>query len=571
MKRFVEKTGFWILLGLFLTFFSSIPYFLLGEQSIITYHDQLDGEILTYILRGRHFLENLSCYPELMNGIPSNGIVTPAPAFVLLYALFEPFHAFIISLNIVKFVAYSSMFLLLSTMTKRRYISFFCSVVFMMLPFYPVYGLCIPAQPLVWYAFKQVPQAKKKVPYLLLVAIYAACSSLALVGYAILIVAGIYCIIQFFKKDYKRALASSLLVCCMGIVYALLNYELVLQLLGFTNEFVSHKTELNHTALAYTDSISHILLTGAPYTESNQRWMLPLFVMTLLPMIAFRHHKDLVCKASKLLYLLIGQFMIALFYAFYHGNMMVGYINSTTGIFHTFNFDRFSWLMTVIWYVALAVALDLMVDEIAQINAAVLIAPALTAIYCFLLLIAALYINDLRFNLSKLLKPDYYMLTWKQFFAEDIFKQIDDDLNQDKSTYRVISLGITPSAAAYNGFYCLDAYSNNYSLAYKHEFREIIAAELEKDSYIQNYFDNWGNRCYTFSQEYGTYTNIEKKWNGGYHDLDLNLEKLKEMGCKYIFAATWILDAEKKGLKMLNGHAYESEGSWYNIYVYEIQ
>ncbi|MBO5281674.1 MAG: hypothetical protein J6B43_00890, partial [Lachnospiraceae bacterium] len=62
-----------------------------------------------------------------------------------------------------------------------------------------------------------------------------------------------------------------------------------------------------------------------------------------------------------------------------------------------------------------------------------------------------------------------------------------------------MSLGITPAAALYNGFYCLDGYSNLYPLEYKHEFREIIARELEKSEGVRVYFDAWGNRCYLFN------------------------------------------------------------------------
>lgn len=44
----------------------------------------------------------------------------------------------------------------------------------------------------------------------------------------------------------------------------------------------------------------------------------------------------------------------------------------------------------------------------------------------------------------------------------------------------MISVGIYPAAAAYNGFHCLDGYSNNYPLEYKHAFRQIMEGELDK-------------------------------------------------------------------------------------------
>ena len=53
---------------------------------------------------------------------------------------------------------------------------------------------------------------------------------------------------------------------------------------------------------------------------------------------------------------------------------------------------------------------------------------------------------------------DYYALDWDKFFAEDIFSQINMAIGEPQENYRVISVGIYPAAAAYNGFYCLDGY-----------------------------------------------------------------------------------------------------------------
>src|SRR5699024_9806710 len=74
-------------------------------------------------------------------------------------------------------------------------------------------------------------------------------------------------------------------------------------------------------------------------------------------------------------------------------------------------------------------------------------------------------------------------------------------IGKETDTYKVGSAGLYPSIALYNGFYCIDGYSNNYSLEYKHEFRKIIENELNKNESLKAYFDDWGNRCYLFSSE----------------------------------------------------------------------
>ncbi|MCM1561858.1 MAG: DUF6044 family protein, partial [Butyrivibrio sp.] len=125
-----------------------VPFLILGEGSIITYHDQLDGELFSYLLTAKYLFTDIRVYPEIMNGLPAAGAVPPAPLFVLLYVFFKPFPAFMLSQWIIYLTAFLGMYLLLLRLTKREFISFSIAVIFMLLPFYPVYGLCIPGQPL---------------------------------------------------------------------------------------------------------------------------------------------------------------------------------------------------------------------------------------------------------------------------------------------------------------------------------------------------------------------------------------------------------------------------------------
>lgn len=84
-------------IGLLLSFLMMMPYLLLGTGSIVTYHDQLDGELLNYILSAKYFFTDVRVYPELLNGLPATGAIPPAPLFVLFYMVLEPFAAFMLS------------------------------------------------------------------------------------------------------------------------------------------------------------------------------------------------------------------------------------------------------------------------------------------------------------------------------------------------------------------------------------------------------------------------------------------------------------------------------------------
>ena len=176
-------------------------------------------------------------------------------------------------------------------------------------------------------------------------------------------------------------------------------------------------------------------------------------------------------------------------------------------------------------------------------------------------------------NVKKFLNNTEPGITWQDFYAEDVYAQVEAYIKKttgrEKDEYRVISLGICPGAALYNGFYCLDGYSNNYSLEYKHAFREIIAPQLEQSEYLKEYFDAWGNRCYLFSAQIPGYYTVEK---GGFYftDFSMNTEAFKALGGKYVFSAGYIDNAENTGLKLACEQPFETAESYYRIYIYEL-
>ena len=65
--------------------------------------------------------------------------------------------------------------------------------------------------------------------------------------------------------------------------------------------------------------------------------------------------------------------------------------------------------------------------------------------------------------------------------------------------------------------------------------------------WLKKYFDEWGNRCYLFSNEIPGYYNIEKGsfW---YSDLQIDTVALKSLGCDYILSAAYVVNAEEIGL-----------------------
>lgn len=599
-----HKKNCYLAAGLVLSCLFMIPYFLLGGGSIVTYHDQLDGELFSYLLTAKYLFTDIRVYPEIMNGLPAAGAVPPAPLFVLLYAAFKPFTAFMISQWIIYLTAFLGMYLLLMRLTGREFISFSIAVIFMLMPFYPVYGLCIPGQPLLFFAVLALFDKERRsavsssfprkagyyfsadsIFYYLIIFFYGISSSLVLAGFACLLLLGGSALIHTITalRQKKRGLLSlwlSLIVLLAS--YISVNSGLIRQVLFPGNTYISHKTEMILSPQNFSDYFKEAFTTGISYAQSFHLvlFILMLFCLLLFFINAVVKKESLFSGSDKLpllkaLRVLLFIFLTCLFYAFYHGHFITEIRNISGGILKTFNLDRVCWLLPTAWCILAGYLLSFIAGlrehKTAARSCSLCLKYGIISATLGIWGITVLLHSPLRPNLSKLLKGgDYYALDWDRFFAEDIFSQIDSAIGKPKDSYHVISIGIYPAAAAYNGFYCLDGYSNNYPLEYKHTFRRIMEDELEKSDYIRDFFDNWGNRCYITTAEQANYYTFEKKWNSVIYDLDLNTDVLKELDCRYVFSAAYLMNAEEKGLTLLREAPFETEGSWYHIYVYAV-
>ncbi len=572
IKAMLNSKKHLFILGTVVTLAMLLPFWILGEDSVITYHDQLDGEVLTYILNAKYLFTGAENYPELMNGIPSGGMVSPAPAFVLLFKLLPPFGAFMTMLTVVKLVAFGSMFLLLCELTERKWAAFLCAICFMALPFYAVYGLCIPGQPLLFFAIRRLQKEEGwgSLKWYGAIVLYGLCSSLALVGFACLLLMGVWGLAKLLQKKYRSFFKMVWAAGVLGVTYLLTNLELVKQLFGGT-DYVSHKSEIVFQAVSFWEAAKALILTGDAYTEAQQKYMLPLIGLAFLVLLVQLIKKKRVGNRYYLYALCTNAVMIVLT-AFYRADFMVECRNVWTGVLHDFNLGRIAWLLTVQWYLLLVTSIDILLDAVKEIKGAKLWS-AVAGGGCVLTLgavfLTAVYISDVKPNVMKILKGgDYYMMTWEQFYAEDLFDEVEELIGKPKEEYRVVSLGIYPAAAAYNGFYCLDAYSNNYDVEYKHQFRKIMEKELEKSDYLAGWFDGWGNRCYLVLAESNTYFTFEKRWIPVSNEVDFDYEQLRNMGCEYMVSASYIMEAESMGLTLLNPEPIQTEGSWYRLWVY---
>ncbi len=583
----------WFGLGIFAVMVMLIPYLVLGQDAIFAYHDQLDGELIAYILQAKHLLQG-DLLPEFLNGASKTTLTMPAPLFCVLFRIMSPFAALVVMQMLGSLVGYLGMYLLARENGSVRWIAMVVAVLYAYLPFLPVYGLSQYGIPLLVWCLLQCKKGKKYIWALGYGLFYALTSSLVLVGFGVLGLILVWSAYEFLvvkrqKKENSSVRKMLTVWAIMLVAYVVENISLFKQLFLGGQEAASHKVEYAMQESSFGDSFLQYLLQGGQHSEDYHLWIsigvVAVVIISIICLRIFegilptkehdtRRTKDIRRQIGVIGICLVINICFVLVAALWDSSLGIE-LRSNLQVLGAFQLDRLLWMAPCFWYLMYACAGNLLLIMLP--NAKNFERIFLCAAFAGLILVAlvtgkdVLLGSNLKPNIQKMRNPEYQALSFNDYYAVGVLEQVEDYIldsqGKEKEQYKVASLGIDPAAALYHGFYCIDGYSNNYSLQYKHVFREVIAAELDKSSYLQAYYDDWGNRCYLLSAECPGYYTIEK---GGFffQNLEINIQALQELGCQYIFSAAYIQNAEEIGLELLREKSFETEDSYYQIYLY---
>lgn len=584
IKREDYKVLFW--LGMAVVFCQMIPYIVLGEGTVIRYHDQLDGEMIGYILQAKYLFQG-EMLPEFMGGSLKTALTMPAPGFVLLFCTGQYFLSYVLMHLIEIMVAYIGMYLLAKEMNCNTFFAVVIAGVFSYLPFFPVYGLSQFGIPLLIWFWIRVGKNQNHRGAIIYSFFYAFCSSLVLVGFGILLMMFVEIAVSLIKNrckledaDFKKCIYTR--VGCMmmaGCVYVLENMRLIFQMLGIGagGKVVSHKIEYALERADFKDTLRAMLIEGGSHSLDYHVYIILGSIVGLIVCILWGRKIIDKIQWKKLIRLYVWIVLFIFLAAFWESNSSV-YLRNNVGILGSVNFSRVMWITPTLWYLSAAMILgnlNIIWNKTDVRRRIVTDISAVLFMLCFVMIgIKAIWNGEYAANVCRIIQRDYKSISFEEYYAVGVLDQVKDyiyeNTKEEPKDYKVLSLGIDPAAAYYHGFYCLDGYSNNYSVEYKHKFREIIAPELNKNDYLRSNYDNWGCRCYLWYDKVPGYFTIEKG-TSYFWDYDINTEAAKEMGAKYILSAVYIVDAEETGLKLVREEPFETEDSYYAIFLYEIQ
>lgn len=551
---------FWLGAGVCLLLY--IPILVLNVDMRAIYHDEFDGELLSYILQARHLMDEE--LPELFCGTPKTAMTPPAPALVLLYRILSPKWSFFVSYVAIAILSFAGMYITAYELTKEGWIASLTAVLFSILPFYPVYGLSVMGQPLLLAAFMKM-RTNRLFAYLV-IAFFVLNSSLVLVGYADIIIVSLLVVYMIVKKNHYTA-RYALGWAEMVLGYAVMNLTLVRDILFPDGSFQSHRTELVATASSPAINFMETISKGIYHAASDHQYIL-IFSLLTVAYGFFRFSKFSKTTKKQFGYmcgLLCCTVAIAVLRAFFNWNPIVNVRNSIGGPLLFFQIDRFTWLYPALWYMIMALSL-VIISESVDIKSLKIIILTSFVVSCtiFVWNDSTIKENTKAFMDGRYASQGYASV--EEFFQPGLFSKAEKVIGREKQQYRVCSIGLYPSIALYNGFNCVDGYSNNYPAEYKHSFRKVIAKELSKDDNLKRYYDNWGNRCYVFSSEIGKHYYIPKTAKMSIKNLEVDFKSLREMKCEYLFSSVPVYNCND--IKLLS--RLHDDESVYDVYVYKI-
>ena len=561
-------TLWWI--GILITVVFFLPYFALGDGCIFEINDQLDESIMNYMLPARHLWDGSTIYPEMLNGVNASGMQPSAVLFLPLYRLISARTAFLTQYIICFLAAFSGMYLLVKEITDSSILAMIAGGCFCVLPLYPVYGLSEFGIPLILYGALCLWKQKNVIWGLLITVVFGLTSHLVYTGYVVLgfwVIALVYALAKK-KKNQWFPIGFAVLFA----IYVLVNRALIREILFGTGSYISHREEMVSSATPFFETFWNVFQNSAQHAPSLHKYLiLPIVLFLILGAFCKKEETDRnIYKAAVINFLFL--IAIALFYAFCHLSAVVDWKNNATGFLHYFQMHRVYWLYPAAWYLEFAWAAAVpWRTKVPHTDARMRVGKLAVILICLLPTLQLLKVNSgMYLNVNQINNGSDVTgyISWESWFAEDLMQEIDDAIGRDKSTYRVAHLGISPAPSLMHGFYTVDGYSNNYPLEYKHRFREVIAAELEKNEEVRVYFDLWGNRCYLFNSITGNYMQLKKGNTLVYEGLEFDMDALRELGCEYLFSGAEIGDAERLGLELVG--YYETDDSYWGIWVYEL-
>lgn len=534
-----------------------LPLILLGENAYVGIHDQLDSHIIWYrILKqnGMVFSDSYQSVSQMMDA-PRLSFYNEFFLNYWLHYLLGTFPALVLNKFILHFSALWGMYLLLKHFKINRKVIFLSSIYFALLPHSQFWGLSIAAQPLVLLIFLKIYERNGlRLSEIFVLLIYLLYTNFYSVSLFFLLAVSAYFLVDFVKKQ-KFNWTITLTILVMAVLSLVMEYRLI-ESIFFNDTYLSSRLERDpYHQRPDLKKFFKFLLIGHYHAQAFQ------FLALLVGGYYLVRYRYLgIRKLATTHWYLISLFIyIVVINALPLIPALSGVLKDI-GI-SAFSFQRFYTLLPLFTAIVLAFCID-------EIRPAKVLKDYFLTFFIGVITLSLFLLNPTILAKTPLAKHigEPYKLSFAEFFDEALFDEIKAELSVDPSRNKVASLGLHPAIAHFNGFHTLDGYLTNYPLLYKHRFRKLIAAELNKNEIIADYYDKWGSRCYLMANELGNDYMYVKERAAKVSSFELNCLEFVQMGGRFLFSAVPIEQFQCEEFVNYRG---AFEGKRWRIHIYE--
>ncbi|MBN8587707.1 MAG: hypothetical protein J0L94_05230 [Rhodothermia bacterium] len=570
-STFWQNPVFWLWAGFFLFWILQVGH---GPEIRVVLHDTLDGDVSLRKLLTENGLwfrwDSEAKLPMMMNGLPRNAI--DLSGFNLINALFIVFSdriAFFVALLLVHGMAAWGTYCLAKVFLEGQKLHWvLIALGFAFLPHYVLFGWTTAGLPyLTWATLpllnREAPTKRQKWTFFFGWILYAAGAHFVLFGVFVWGGLVVFTTWMFFKK---RANRGWLVFTCIAVLLVFLLQSSHLLANMFDKTFVSHRTtwELayQHYPLwgVFREAAFHMLF-GQYHAPSSH-------LITLIGLLAtywvFRKERG-VCSIIR--GALLVQFALSFWGAFWFWEGLIP-IKETLGFFKSFNASRIAFGGQILWLMGLVLLVHIWMRW----------KPSYYRLVQGFLVLQLGWVFDtntmFRENVVSWINPQHKnpaVPSWDGYFATEDWAGIKRWSGGQTSTYKVVSVGLHPAIAQYNGFHTLDSYQNNYEAGYKKNFRTIIANELTHSEKWRHYYDDWGSRCYILPAKTASLKNpffVLKNTVEEPIPLLLDVKAFEKMGGKYLLSAYPLrLDPQEWDFV----RKFNTKKAWYEVHLYQVK
>lgn len=557
-----------------------------GEDSYVRIDDHLDGNVPLYrfLSRTQPILGPLDYRIDaIFGGIPRNSMPTTLHLGALPYYLLDTFWAQVANEVLIRLATFAGVFLLLRRHLLPHASPFVhagAALCFSLQPFMPIGYWSVAGAPLLLYALVNLHQGRGSPWDWGIVAVYPFYSALVYVGFFVLLLLGVLLLRDALRGRLDAALLAATALIAGG--YCVSEYRLLYQTfldpdyVSYRSEFVRAKGPLRHVvkAIVVTFFQNHVHAAGlqTPFIVSSMALAVGLGVRERarrpggwsLRELGFELREGWAGRSvfGALLLLTLLCLVLAVYAGIWRWTPIQALVEGSPAPVRSFNFHRLQWFAAPLFALAFGCALhelDARLRHGRSLVVALLAAQLAWTVW----------------NSDGWKEQRRSGLTYHGYYSPELFLEIRDHIGRPQSEYRVVSFGLSPAIALYNGFSVLDGIVQDYPLSHKRRFRRVMAPELEKDPGLREWYDGWGGHVDLVSSELGRVSGYarsvytKRAERRAVDHLELDPDALRELGAAYLLSAVEIRDHPNLGLRL--ERVFERDDSPWQIFLYALE